>query len=54
MGTSLGEFQPIEFDDLESLPVQTIDQSMANEIYQVAEEAKREAQAYRQSAQTET
>jgi hypothetical protein len=27
---------------------------MANEIYQVAEEAKREAQAYRQSAQTET
>ena len=54
MGTSLGEFQPIEFDDLESLPVQTIDQSMANEIYQVAEEAKREAQAYRQTAQTET
>ncbi len=40
-------FKPIEFEDLEEYPVEQIDQSMANEIYRVAEEAKSEAQAFR-------
>ena len=53
-GSGLGEFTPIEFDDLEDLPVQTIDQNMANEIYQVAEQAKQEAQNYRNTQTSET
>ncbi|MGL3045303.1 autotransporter assembly complex protein TamA [Acinetobacter pecorum] len=53
-GSGLDEFTPIEFDDLEELPVQTIDQNMANEIYRVAEQAKQEAQNYRNSQTTET
>lgn len=53
-GGILEEFSPIEFEDLENLPMQSIDQSMANEIYRVAEEAKREAQDYRNTQQTET
>ncbi len=39
---------------LEDLPVQTIDQDMANEIYQVAEQAKQEAQNYRNTQTSET
>ncbi len=50
----LEAFRPIEFEDLEELPVQAVDQAMADEIYRVAEEAKQEAQAYRQTQQTET
>lgn len=44
---SIAEFKPIEFDDLGSLPDTTVDASMANEIFKVAEEAKAEAQASR-------
>ncbi|WP_338563242.1 autotransporter assembly complex protein TamA [Acinetobacter sp. KS-LM10] len=40
-------FIPIEFEDLEDLPVQNVNNSMANEILQVAEEAKVEAQNFR-------
>ena len=53
-GSGLDEFTPIEFDNLEELPVQTIDQNMANEIYRVAEQAKQEAQNYRNSQTSET
>ena len=53
-GSALDVFTPIEFDDLEELPVQTIDQSMADEIYRVAEQAKQEAQNYRNSQTSET
>src|SRR5690606_33381365 len=53
-GSGLGEFTPIEFDDLEELPIQAIDQNMANEIYREAEQAKQEAQNYRNSQTTET
>jgi translocation and assembly module TamA len=41
------DFKPIQFDDLEELPAATVDQSMANEIYNVAEQAKVEAQNFR-------
>ena len=41
------DFKPIQFDDLEELPAVTVDQSMANEIYNVAEQAKVEAQNFR-------
>lgn len=41
------EFSPIQFEDLEELPAQSINSSMANEILQVAEEAKIEAQNFR-------
>lgn len=44
---SIAEFKPIEFDDLGNLPETTVDASMANEIFKVAEEAKVEAQAFR-------
>ena len=44
---SIAEFKPIEFDDLGNLPETTVDASMANEIFKVAEEAKAEAQAFR-------
>lgn len=40
-------FKPIEFDDLEDLPVQSVDPTLANEIFQQAEEAKVEAQSFR-------
>ena len=53
-GAQLDVFKPIEFEDLEELPVQPIDQAMADEIYRVAEQAKQEAQSYRQTQQTET
>ncbi|MEX5443686.1 autotransporter assembly complex family protein [Acinetobacter schindleri] len=53
-GAQLNVFKPIEFEDLEELPVQPIDQAMADEIYRVAEQAKQEAQSYRQTQQTET
>ncbi len=53
-GTSqLEVFKPIEFEDLENLPVTPVDQNMANEIFQVAEEAKRQAQEYRATQQNE-
>ena len=49
----LEAFKPIEFEDLQDLPVEPIDQSMANEILQVAEDAKREAQNYHAEQKTE-
>lgn len=39
-------FNPIQFDDLEDLPIMPVDQSMADEIFKVAEEAKAEAANY--------
>ena len=51
--SQLEVFKPIEFDDLENLPVTPVDQNMANEIFQVAEEAKRQAQEYRATQQNE-
>ena len=50
---SIEAFKPIEFEDLQDLPVEPIDQNMANEILQVAEGAKQEAQNYRASQNTE-
>jgi translocation and assembly module TamA len=50
---NLPEFAPIEFEDLEDLPTVQVDQGMANDIYQVAEQAKAEAQAYRSGQTTE-
>lgn len=41
------DFKPIQFDDLEDLPIAPVDQSLANEILQVAEEAKKEALDFR-------
>ena len=43
----LEEFKPIEFKDLEDLPIAPISQTMADEIFRVAEAAKSEAQQYR-------
>ncbi|RZG82410.1 outer membrane protein assembly factor [Acinetobacter sp. WCHAc060033] len=40
------DFKPIQFEDLEELPAVSIDQSLANEIYQTAEAAKTEAQNF--------
>ena len=40
-------FKPITFDDLQELPETPVDQGMANEIYNVAKEAKAEAERYR-------
>ena len=37
----------LNFEDLEALPLEPMDQSLVNEIYQVAEAAKQEALAYR-------
>lgn len=42
----------LEFEDLQALPIESVDDSLVNEIYQVAEQAKQEAQAYR-AGQTE-
>lgn len=41
------EFIPIQFEDLEDLPMQSVDRSMENEILQVAEDAKIQAQNFR-------
>jgi translocation and assembly module TamA len=49
----IAAFKPIEFEDLQDLPVEPVDQNMANEILQVAEDAKREAQNYRTTQNTE-
>lgn len=43
--------KPLAFEDLEDLPVNTVDQNMANEIYQAAEEAKQQAHDFKQSGQ---
>lgn len=43
--------QPLQFEDLEDLPANVIDPNMANEIYQAAEEAKHQAENFRQSGQ---
>lgn len=53
LGLNQAAFQPIQFEDLEELPIEAIDQNLANEIYQVAEQAKKEAAAYRQTQQNE-
>ena len=45
-------FKPIEFEDLQDLPDTQVDASMANEIFKVAEEAKREAANTRSGAAT--
>ena len=50
---NLAEFAPIQFEDLEDLPDVQVDQNMANDIYQVAEQAKAEAQAYRSGQKKE-
>lgn len=42
----------LDFDDLAVLPIEPIDQSLVNKIYQVAEAAQQEALAYR-TAQTQ-
>ena len=45
------ELKPIQMEDnLEDLPSMTIDQGMADEIFRVAEEAKKEAQNFRDNA----
>ncbi|WOE32563.1 MULTISPECIES: autotransporter assembly complex protein TamA [unclassified Acinetobacter] len=46
---SLDDFQNIEFEQLGDLPTFNINESMANEIYAVADEAKKEALQYRES-----
>jgi len=46
----INELKPIQLDDnLENLPVIPVDQTMTNEIFRVAEDAKNEAQIYRDS-----
>ncbi len=40
-------FKPIQFEDMEELPVAQVDQAMADEIFKVAEDAKTEAQNFR-------
>jgi translocation and assembly module TamA len=49
----INEFQNIDLNDLEPLPSFDIDQSMVNEIYSVADEAKKEALAYRENQKGE-
>lgn len=44
--------KPLQFEDLEELPANTADQNMVNEIYQAAEEAKRQAQDFKNGVQT--
>ncbi|TCM66485.1 autotransporter secretion outer membrane protein TamA [Acinetobacter calcoaceticus] len=43
------KFKPIEFEDLESLPITSVDQAMADEIFQAADQAKAQAEQMRQS-----
>jgi translocation and assembly module TamA len=45
-------FKQIDLDKLENLPVETVDPSLANEILQVAEDAKLEAQNFRANPQS--
>ena len=49
----IAQMSALNFDDLEALAPMPVDQALMNEIYQVAEQAKQEAQAYRAS-QTQT
>ena len=53
-GASFAEFQPIEFEDLEDLPIAPVDQGLANQIFQVAEQAKQEAMLDRNGQVPET
>lgn len=53
-GAFFAEFQPIEFEDLEDLPIAPVDQGLANEIFQVAEQAKQEAMLDRNGQVPET
>lgn len=53
-GASFAEFQPIEFEDLEDLPIAPVDQQLANEIFQVAQQAKQEAMLDRNGQLPET
>ncbi|MDM1717906.1 autotransporter assembly complex protein TamA [Acinetobacter towneri] len=53
-GASFAEFQPIEFEDLEDLSIAPVDQGLANEIFQVAEQAKQEAMLDRNGQVPET
>lgn len=53
-GASFAEFQPIEFEDLEDLPIAPVDQQLANEIFQVAQQAKQEAMLDRNGQEPET
>lgn len=46
------QFKPIEFDDLELLPEESVDPRLANEILSVAEEAKQQAQNFRSGLTT--
>ena len=46
------DFKPIQFDDLEDLTIAPVDQSLTNEIFQVAEEAKKEALDFRNGVTT--
>lgn len=50
----IDELKPIALDNLEDLPEMPVDQSMANEIYRVAEEAKSEAQNFQNGTQKQT
>ncbi|AXY61718.1 autotransporter assembly complex protein TamA [Acinetobacter sp. WCHAc010052] len=43
----LAEFKPIEFEDLQDLPIAPVDQAMADEIFKEASVAKQEAEQYR-------
>lgn len=53
-GASFAEFQPIEFEDLEDLLIAPVDQQLANEIFQVAQQAKQEAMLDRNGQEPET
>lgn len=44
------QFKPIEFEDLENLAITPVDQSMANEIYAAADEAKKQAELARKES----
>jgi translocation and assembly module TamA len=52
-GQNFEEFKPIEFDDLEELPIEPVSQAMADEIFREAENAKNQAQQYRAGQVTE-
>ena len=52
-GQNFEEFKPIEFDDLEELPIEPVSQTMADEIFREAENAKNQAQQYRAGQVTE-
>lgn len=52
-GQTFEEFKPIEFDDLEELPIEPVSQTMADEIFREAENAKNQAQQYRAGQVTE-